>query len=242
MTERPYEMDIILVPGLWLDGSSWDKVVPALEAAGHRPHSLTLPGMESKNTDRSQITLRDHVDAVVREIDACGPDAKVILVGHSAGCGICYAALDARPGRVARAIYVGGFPTGDGDPLVDGFTAENGEVPLPGWSDFGQEDLTGLDEAARAAFRERSIPSPEHVTRDPQRLCDERRYEDPVTAIAPEYTTGMLREWIAEGADPVREFAKIHDVDYVDLPTGHWPQFTRPDGLAQAILAAIAER
>jgi len=52
----------------------------------------------------------------------------------------------------------------------------------------------------------------------------------------------MLREWIAEGADPVREFAKIHDVDYVDLPTGHWPQFTRPDDLAQAILAAIAER
>jgi pimeloyl-ACP methyl ester carboxylesterase len=28
-------------------------------------------------------------------------------------------------------------------------------------------------------------------------------------------------------------------VEYVDLPTGHWPQFTKPAKLAQAILAAV---
>jgi hypothetical protein len=27
---------IFLIPGLWLDGSSWDDVVPAVERAGHR--------------------------------------------------------------------------------------------------------------------------------------------------------------------------------------------------------------
>ena len=31
----------------------------------------------------------------------------------------------------------------------------------------------------------------------------------------------------------------MRDVEYVDLPTGHWPQFTRPRDLAQAILAAV---
>jgi pimeloyl-ACP methyl ester carboxylesterase len=232
-------MDIILVPGLWLDGSSWEQVVPTLDAAGHRPHPLTLPGMASKDVDRSRITLRDHVAAVVREIDACHPDEKVVLVGHSAGCGICHAAVDARPDRVARAVYVGGFPTGDGDSLVEGFKADNGEVPLPDWSNFGDEDLAGLDEQARVAFRARSIPSPEHVTSDPQRLSDERRYDVPVTAIATEYTTEMLRDWIAKGAGPVREFTKIHDVEYVDLPTGHWPQFTRPKELATAILGSL---
>jgi pimeloyl-ACP methyl ester carboxylesterase len=229
-------MDIILIPGLWLDGSSWDEVVPALEQAGHRTHALTLPGMESKDADRSRITLRDHVDAVVDAIDSRGSDGQVVLVGHSAGCGIAHAAVDARPDRVARAVYIGGFPTGDGLAIADGFPAENGEVPLPDWSDFEEEDLVDLDDEGRRAFRERAIPSPEHVASDPQQLSDERRYHVPVTVISTEFTSEMLRGWIEQGLAPVREFAKLRDVEYVDLPTGHWPQFTRPEELARAIL------
>jgi pimeloyl-ACP methyl ester carboxylesterase len=53
-------MDIILIPGFWLDASSWDDIVPALGEEGHRVRALTLPGMESKDADRSEITLRDH--------------------------------------------------------------------------------------------------------------------------------------------------------------------------------------
>jgi pimeloyl-ACP methyl ester carboxylesterase len=230
-------VDIILIPGLWLDGSSWEKVVPTLEQAGHRTHPLTLPGMESKDADRSRITLRDHVDAVVDAIDSYGT-GQVLLVGHSAGCGIAHAAVDARPDRVARAVYVGGFPTGNGLALADGFPAENGEVPLPDWTAFEDEDLVDLDDEKRAEFRERAIPSPEHVTSDPQRLSDERRYDVPVTVVCPEFTSEMLRRWIEQGMEPVREFTKIRDVEYVDLPTGHWPQFTRPEDLARAILRA----
>jgi pimeloyl-ACP methyl ester carboxylesterase len=233
-------MDIILIPGLWLDGSSWEKVAPALEQAGHRTHALTLPGLESKDADRSRITLRDHVDAVVETIDSCGSDARVVLVGHSLGCGIAYAAVDGRPERVARAIYVGGFPTGDGVALGAGFSAVNGEVPLPDWSDFDEADLVDLDDRARADFRQRAIPAPEHVTSDPQQLSDDRRYDVPVTVICPEFTSEMLRGWIEQGMAPVQEFTKIRDVEYVDLPTGHWPQFSRPEDLARAILASVA--
>ena len=232
-------MDIILIPGLWLDGSSWEKVVPVLEQAGHRTHPITLPGMESQDADRSGITLRDHVDAVIAAIDSVDPaDGKVVLVGHSAGAALAHAALDARPDRVARVVYVGGFPTGDGDAIADGYPAANGEVPLPDWSAFADEDLADLDDTARAAFRARAIPSPAHVTRDPQQLTNDRRYDVPITVIATEFTSAMLRTWIAQGAPPVREFTKIRAVDYVDLPTGHWPQFTRPEDLGRAILGA----
>lgn len=231
--------DIVLIPGLWLDGPSWEKVVPTLERAGHRTHPLTLPGLESKDTDRSGITLRDQVDAVVGVIDSCDSEGKVVLVGHSAGCGIAYAAIDARPDRVARAVYVGGFPTGHGHAVAGGFTVEDGDIPLPEWSDFGEEDLVDLDDEARAAFRERAIPSPAHLTTDTQELSDERRYDVPVTVIATEFTSEMLREWI-ETEVPVEEFKKIHSVEYVDLPTGHWPQFTRPEELGRAILSSFA--
>ena len=236
-------MDIILIAGLWLNGSSWERVVPTLEQAGHRAHPMTLPGMESKDADRSEVTLGDHVAAVVAAVDAVDPaEGKVVLVGHSAGAAIAHAAVDARPDRIARAVYVGGFPTGDGDALADGFPAVNGEVPLPEWEAFEDEDLTDLDDELRAEFRRRAIPSPEHVTRDPQQLSDVRRYDVPVTVVCPEFTSEMLRDWVEQGLAPVRELSKTGEVEFVDLPTGHWPQFTRPDNLAQIILDSIGQR
>jgi pimeloyl-ACP methyl ester carboxylesterase len=233
-------MDIILIPGFWLDGSSWDKVVAALEQAGHRTYPLTLPGMESKDADRSKITLRDHVNAVVEVIDSFRPaDSKVVLVGHSGGGAIAHAAVDARPGRVARVVYVDSGPLGEGGVINDELPAQNGEVPLPDWSLFEDEDLIDLDDELRAAFRQRAIPTPVHVTSDPQRLSDDRRYDVPVTVIACEFPSAKLREWMEQGHPYVRELAKIRDVDYIDLPTGHWPQFTRPEELGRAILSSV---
>jgi pimeloyl-ACP methyl ester carboxylesterase len=49
----------------------------------------------------------------------------------------------------------------------------------------------------------------------------------------------MLQGWIARDLEPVREFTRIKEVDYIDLPTGHWPQFTKPEELARIILEAI---
>lgn len=233
-------MDIVLISGLWLDGSSWVEVVPSLEQAGHRTYALTLPGMESKDADRSKITLRNHVDAVVKVIDSFDPaEGEVVLVGHSGGGAIAHAAVDARPDRVARVVYVDSVPLGEGGVINDELPAENGEVPLPDWSLFDEEDLIDLDEDLRAAFRERAIPSPAHVASDPQELVDERRYDVPVTVISCEFPSAVIRELIEKGHAYAGELAKIRDVDYIDLPTGHWPQFTRPQQLGRAILASL---
>ena len=234
-------MDTVLIPGLWLDASSWDEVVPSLEQAGHRTHPLTLPGMESKDADRSQITLRDHVDAVVEMIDSLDPtDGQVALVGHSGGGAIAHAAVDARPDRVARVVYVDSVPLGEGAVINNEFPTEDGEMPLPDWSRFEEEDLIDLDDELRAKFRERAIPSPAHVATDPQQLFDERRYDVPITVISCEFPSAMIRELIEQDHAYVHELAKVRDVDYVDLPTGHWPQFTRPEELGRAILASLA--
>src|SRR5204863_2509191 len=178
------------------DGSSWDDVVPTLQQAGHRTHALTLPGMGSKDADRSEITLRDHVDAVVELIDSLDPADEVVLVGHSGGGAIAHAAVDARPDRVARVVYVDSGPLGEGGLINDELPAENGEIPLPDWSLFEQEDMVDLDDDLRAAFRARAIPTPEHVATDRLRLSDDRRYDVPVTVIACEFSSEMLRQWL----------------------------------------------
>ncbi|MCG2623728.1 alpha/beta hydrolase [Arthrobacter sp. I2-34] len=230
-------MDIILVPGFWLDASSWSQVTPPLVAAGHRVYPLTLPGLEAANAPRAGIGLRNHINAVVAAVDAL--DAPVVLVGHSGGGAIIHGAVDARPDRVRRAVYVDSGPLGEGGVINDELPAEGDDVPLPPWDSFEDADLVDLDDGLRAAFRARAIPQPRGVARDPQHLGDERRYTVPVTVIACEFPSAVLAEWIDAGHPYVAELARIRDVEYVDLPTGHWPQFTKPAELAAAILAAV---
>ena len=229
-------MDLVLIPGFWLDGESWGQVTPALEKAGHTVHALTLPGKESRDADRSGITLRDHVDAVVAYVDTLQPG--VVLVGHSGGGAIAYAVADARPDAVARIVYVDSGPLADGDCINDELPVVNGEVPLPDWSVFDESSLTDLDDDLRAHFRAIAIPEPLGVTSDNQQLSNPRRHEVAATLICCEGPSEMFRQWIAEGHPYVAELAASRDYELVDLPTGHWPQFTKPAELAQLILAA----
>ena len=230
-------MDLILIPGFWLDASSWDGVVPGLREAGHTVRALTLPGLESRDADRSGIGLRDHVDAVVAAVDES--DGPVVLVGHSGGGAIAHAAADARPERVARVVYVDSVPLGDGQCVNDGLPAEGDDVPLPDWSAFDDDDLADLDDTLREQFRARAVPQPRGVAQDAQVLSDDRRYDIPSTVIACEYPSTLLRELIEKGHAYTAELGRLRNVEYVDLPTGHWPQFTKPAELAQAILAAV---
>lgn len=230
-------MDVVLVPGFWLDASSWDGVRPAIEAAGHRVHAVTLPGLESVDADRTDIGLRDHIDAVIRLVDEIGE--PVVLVGHSGGAPVIQGAIDARPDRVVRGVYVDSVPLPEGGVVNNELPVVDGEIPLPDWSEFPDEDLVDLSDDLRTEFRARSIPQPRGAAFDQQHLHDDRRYDVPVTVIACEFPSAMMLEWIAAEYPEVAELGRVRHVDYFDLPTGHWPQFTRPVALGAAILAAV---
>jgi pimeloyl-ACP methyl ester carboxylesterase len=233
-------MDVVLVPGFWLKGSSWDPVLPALKSAGHRAHALTLPGLESADARRTGNGLRDHVDVVVATIDSI--DGPVALVGHSGGGAIIHAAVDARPDRVVRAVYVDSGPLADGFLINDEMPTRGDDLPLPDWAEFSDADLTDLDDELRRTLRRIAVPEPRAVAFDRQDLSDERRYDVPVTVITCTFPSEALREAIASGAVFTAELAKMRDYEIVDLPTGHWPQFTRPTELAEALVNALRDR
>ena len=230
-------MNLILIPGFWLDGSSWDDVAEPLRAAGHTVYALTLPGKESTDADRTGISLRDHVNAVVAVVDSLPPG--VVLVGHSGGGAIAHAVVDARPEAIARVVYVDSGPLGNGGVINDELPVVNGEVPLPDWSVFEAEDLVDLDDELRERFRRIAIPEPLGVTSDKQVLSDERRYDVPATVICCEFTAAAMQAWIDAGSPFTAELARIADYALVALPTGHWPQLTKPRELAAAINAAL---
>ncbi|HEX2428013.1 MAG TPA: alpha/beta fold hydrolase, partial [Gaiellaceae bacterium] len=63
---------IVLVPGFWLGAWAWDEVAAGLRERGHQVTALTLPGLDSVDTDRSSITATDHLEAITDAVRAAG--------------------------------------------------------------------------------------------------------------------------------------------------------------------------
>jgi pimeloyl-ACP methyl ester carboxylesterase len=227
-------MDILLVAGLWLDGSAWDDVASALEQLGHRPVPITLPG---QGDGAASATLDEQVAAVLAAVDSAS--GRPMVVGHSAACTLAWLAADARPDRVAKLALIGGFPSADGERYADFFELKEGVMPFPGWGPFEGEDSADLDEEARRAIASAAIPVPEAVAKGTVRLSDERRFDVPVVLVCPEFTPAQAQEWIADGDLP--ELARAKHLDLVDIDSGHWPMFTRPTELARLLAEAASE-
>jgi pimeloyl-ACP methyl ester carboxylesterase len=227
-------MDIILIPGLWLTARSWEAIAGRLEEAGHVPHPLTLPGMESVGADRSGVTRQDHVDAVVAAIDAAPDDRRVLVVGHSMGGVLGWAAAAARLDRVAGVVFLAsepGIPT-ESESM---FPVEGSDVPLPPWEFFDDDMTADLDVSLRETIRAGSVPSPVHAVTDGLDFGSDALYDLPVLMVTAEYDTAQLRTWIDAGESGTEEMAKLRKAQWVDLHSGHWPQYTRVDDSVRLI-------
>ena len=226
MTNAP----IVLVPGFWLGAWAWDEVAEALRADGHEVTALTLPGLDSVDTDRSSITLNDHVEAICDAVRAAG--APVVLAVHS-GAGVPgYGATDRVPERIAHMVYVDTGPSVAAlDPDVDGV-----EHPLPPPEQLAeQENLDGLTEEHLETFRSRAVPEPAGAMRDAPELTNDARLDVPSTLIATAYTSQEYRDAAAEGQTWLGGLTELRNITYVDLPTSHWPMWSRPKELAEII-------
>jgi len=226
MTSAP----IILVPGFWLGAWAWDEVAAALRADGHDVTAVTLPGLESADADRSSVTLADHVDAICDAVTATGRPA--VLAVHSGAGASGYAATDRIPKQLAAMVYVDSGPaTGALDPDFDAV-----EKPLPSPEELAEEEnLDGLTEAHLETFRRRAVPEPGGALRDAPELTNDARLDVPSTAICTGYTSEQYKDAVKEGYAWLGGFAELRDVTWVDLPTSHWPMWSRPLELAGII-------
>jgi pimeloyl-ACP methyl ester carboxylesterase len=209
-------MDVLLIAGLWLDGSVWDDVASTLRSLGHNPVPLTLPGQGDGSTS---ATLDDQAAAVLAAVDSAS--GRPMVVGHSAACTLAWLAADARPEKISKADF---------------FELRDGVMPFPGWAPFEGPDSVDLDEEARRAIAATAIPVPEGVATGVVRLTDERRFDVPVVLVCPEFTPAQAKELIDAG--DAAELAKVTHLDFVDIDSGHWPMHTKPTELARLLAAA----
>jgi pimeloyl-ACP methyl ester carboxylesterase len=226
---------IVLVPGFWLGAWAWDEVAASLRADGHQVSALTLPGLESVDADRSAITLSHHVDAICDAVRAA--DASVVLAVHSAAGFSGYAASDRVPDRIAAMIYVDSAPgKGALDPGFEGV-----ERPL-NWEEIAEEEnLDGLSEEQKQRFRQRAVPVPGGVLREAIELSSDARREIPSTIVCTGFPSDQVKTYAKEQNWAwLAGVAELRNVTWVDLPTSHWPMWSRPGELA-AIIADVAK-
>lgn len=228
-------MDIVLIAGLWLDGSAWADVLPELEKLGHRGIAVTLPGQGDGATS---ATYDDQAAAVLAAVDAA--EGAPLVVGHSAASTLAWVAADRRPDDVTGVVLIGGFPGTGESAYADFFEPDGDGVPFPGWEPFAGPDSDDMSPELKAEVAAGTHPVPVGVTKGIVHWTDERRHGVPLTLVCPEFSPAQAREWIESGDVP--ELADATALELVDLDSGHWPMFTQPGALAALLDEATQRR
>ncbi len=109
----------VLVHGAWHGGWAWQRVAPALRAAGHEVHAPTLTGVSDRAHLLSPaVGLGTHIQDVVALIEAHELD-DVVLVGHSYAGQVVTGVADRLPARVGKRVYLDAFVGDDGEAAID---------------------------------------------------------------------------------------------------------------------------
>ncbi|HET9253472.1 MAG TPA: alpha/beta hydrolase [Candidatus Eisenbacteria bacterium] len=97
------EPTLVLIHGLGMDRSAWDRVAPALEAR-HKVITVELPGHGASPplTNVSVRTVAEELDRTLRREKVKNP----VLVGQSYGGLVALASAAANPGRVRGVISI----------------------------------------------------------------------------------------------------------------------------------------
>jgi pimeloyl-ACP methyl ester carboxylesterase len=241
MTTDSSQPSILLIAGHWLGAWAWDDVAEHLTAAGRRAIALTLPGLDADDPDRASRTLDDQ--AVAIEQAAAAESQPVVIVAHSGANAPVSLVLDRRPELVERVIWVDSGPVSPGTVFAPDLPADMDDLPLPPFDALSQQaSLEGLSAEVLERFGARAVPEPGAVLRQAVELTNDARLQVPTTVVCCSLPSAQLMELANAGHPMFAEVAKLEHLDVVDLPTGHWPMWSRAQDLAKVIAAEGALR
>lgn len=235
---------IILIAGHWLGAWAWDEVLEHLGTDHARAIAMTLPGLDGDDPERAAKTLDDQAGAILKlltELGASG-DQPATLVAHSGANAPVSLVLDQHPELVQRVVWVDSGPAAAGSAFAPDMPEEVAELPLPSFDALSQQaSLEGLSAEVLERFRARAVPEPGPVLRQPVKLTnDAARHRVRTTLVCCSIPSAQVLELARAGHPMFAEVAKIERLDVVDLPTGHWPMWSRPRDLAQSIQSAAS--
>jgi pimeloyl-ACP methyl ester carboxylesterase len=243
MTTTTSSPTIILIAGHWLGAWAWDEVLEHLTPDHSRVIAITLPGLDGDDPNRAAKTLDDQAAAVLDVITQLGvsEDQPATLVAHSGANAPVSLVVDRHPDLVHRVVWVDSGPMATGSAFAPDLPEDLEELPLPAFGALAQQaSLEGLSAEVLERFRARAVPEPGPVLRQRVELTNDARRKVRTTLVCCSIPSAQVLELARAGHAMFAEVANIEYLDVVDLPTGHWPMWSRPRDLAIAIQSAAS--
>ncbi len=142
-------MNIVLLHGSWHGAWCWHKVVPCLQAEGHRVHAPDLPAHGRHwRMARGRTTLTAMADHVCKILD--GLDGPALLVAHSRGGIVASTVAEMRPHKLTGVAYLAAYMLRNGERVSDFFRKDRDSLVLP---NIRVSKTTLTDSLAEEAYR-----------------------------------------------------------------------------------------
>jgi pimeloyl-ACP methyl ester carboxylesterase len=224
------DVSVVLAHGAWADGSSWRKVIVALQAKGVTTIAAPLP----------LTSLSDDVAALDRASERI--EGQLVLVGHAyAGAVIG----SSRNQRVKALVYVAGLAPAQGETVADVFYRVAPHPQAPKLAQDGHGLIWLPSDAFAAAFAQDATREEHGLLNAVQRpispACITTAVERPLWEDRPswfliaERDRMIIQETQRFMADRMKARVQSHPVD-------HTPLVTAPAVVVDLILEAVHDK
>ena len=232
----------LLVHGAWEESTSWELVVPTLEAQGHTVTAVDLPGHGANMQPINQMTKANYIDTIINEINKI--EVPVILVAHSMSGSVVSQVAEKIPKQIERLVYVAAFLLENGGTVLAAMQSDTGEF-LPNIIFSDDQSYATLPEQTlrEAGFHDVKEDVIQHFLP----LMVEKQATDPFMSpvgMTQENFGSVPKTYIRTSIDKVttpalqdRMIANWQVEKVLHLEAGHFPAFSVPKELAQLLLS-----
>jgi len=227
----------VLVHGGFHGGWCWDDVALRLRALGHVVYTPTQTGCGDRAHLLSKtITLDTFVDDIAK-VFLSEDLLDVVLVGHSFGGSVISGLADRMPERIRQLVYLDAIILEDGQTTFDLLDTDAVQARLKAAEASGglaiappPAEVFGIRDAAQLQFvQDRLTSHPLGAYTSPLKLA--HRVGNGLPAVYVQCTDPVYaalqssRDWVA-----------THDMQRIDIATGHDAMITAPDLLADMLV------
>lgn len=240
---------LVLIHGAWAGSWVWNRLTPLLRARGYRVLTPDLPGSSRFPAAPDEASLQTCVDTI-RTITR-NADGPLFLLGHSGGGAVATQAAEVMADRVSGVIFLAGMmlPSGTGfadiiRELLPQDPSAAGIGPYLQWSEDRQ--LSRVPEDAACAIFFNDLPEQEAREAAARLGWQAEGSRALVPVWSPEGFGALPRLYIEATRDRSVTLAlqrtmqaRTPGAEVVTLESGHAPQVSQPEAVAEAVAGFI---